>query len=691
MNFFKTIFGERRLRFDITTIFTILLAATSFFIIFYTYFKIHKSILDFAEMTINRAGKIIYEKVTAFNKEYQEVPQVCDSLIIKADDVSENNKPLIYYLQRNLELHPVIFSIYFGTINGGFFNIENIKQTQQKTFYNEKTKQIPEEASLVIETINRLASPPYRIRKYVDKDLKLLAQETISPIGYDPRLRPWYQGAMASNKPFWTPPYTFVFPPVFGITVASPYYDDQTKDKLGIAGIDLTLQSISDFIKNQNISKNGKAYIINKANGNIILPIDAANNHSSQIEQSLLTQSYNQFIKTQKNSFIQEFDGIQYLISIFSMPDSFNDQWLVAIQAPLNDFFANFFRTQKIVIIISSLIFLISSFLVIVFSRRISKPITTIANEVDKITNFDFSSPVRVSSNIKEIKILDASVAAMRETINWFSKYVPKDIVRQLIKQGKGISLGGEKKEIVVMFTDIENFTPIAEKYPADKLMSLLAEYFDPMSKIILNAQGTIDKYIGDSIMAFWGAPENITNPWRNACRSALKCLKLNLEFDANRQKEQLPPFPTRYGLSFGQAVVGNIGTQERINYTALGDIVNIASRLQSINKTYNTSILITEELNNLIKDEFITRPVDEVAVKGKAVKIKIFELLAEKSTDVSMDAHNNEAKLASMTIEAFTALSNKNIDVAITKYHDILNTFPGDGVASFWINFLKK
>lgn len=692
MAFIKRIFGERRLRFDITTIFTILLAATSFFIIFYTYFKIHKSILNFAETTIDRAGKIIYEKITAFNKEYQEVPQVCDSLIITDSDVSENNKSLIYFLQRKLELHPVIFSIYFGSINGGFFNIENIKQTKQTTFYNDPTKPIPQQASLVIETINRLASPPYRIRKYVDNNLQPLAEETISPITYDPRSRPWYQGAITTNKPFWTSTYTFVFPPVVGITVASPYYDDYTKQKLGVAGIDLTLQSLSDFIKNQEISKNGKAYIINKTDGQIVLPIEKVDQtYPSNLDQSLLKQSYDAFIKTKKNSFIQNFNGVQYLIAIFSMPDSFDDQWLVAIQAPLNDFFADFFKTQKIIIIISSLIFLISSFLVIIFSRKISKPITTIANEVDKITHFDFSSPIRIYSNIKEIKILDASVAAMREAINWFSKYVPKDIVRQLIKQGKKITLGGEKKEIVVMFTDIENFTPIAEKYPADQLMSFLAEYFDPMSKIILNSQGTIDKYIGDSIMAFWGAPENILTPWHNACRCALACLKLNLQFDATRTQKQLPPFPTRYGLSFGQAIVGNIGTEERINYTALGDTVNIASRLQSINKIYNTSILITEQLYQLIKDDFITRPVDEVSVKGKAIKVKIFELIKEKTTDGTIDGLDHEIQLAAMTLEAFTAIQNKNFDIAIAKYEDILTQFPQDGVASYWIKTLKK
>lgn len=691
MGFIKKIFVERRLKFDITSIFTLLLAATTFFIISYTYLKIHSSILNFAETTITRAGKIILEKVTCFSKEFQEIPQACDSLIISAKDVSETNKPLIYYLQRKLLLHPIVFGIYFGTTDGGMLNVENISQTKQKTFYTNPIRSIPKEACFVIETINRSAATAYRIRKYVDAHLNLLTEESIFPIDYDPRTRPWYKGAISSKSTFWTPPYTFIFPPVFGMTVSSPYYSDINSEILGIVGVDLTLKSVSDFIKEQQISKNGHAYIIDNATGQIVLPIEYAGKNTSDLQLSILEKSYQQFKQSKKNSFSQEINSEKYLVSILNMPESFNDRWLIAVIAPLEDFFFEILRTQKIVILISIIIFFLATLLIVIFSRKISKPITTIANEVDKITHFDFSSSTRIKSNIKEIKILDTSVANMRETINSFAKYVPKDIVRQLIKQGKGITLGGEKKQIVVMFTDIENFTPIAEKHPTDELMSLLAEYFDPMSKIILDSQGTIDKYIGDSIMAFWGAPENVNNPWDKACKAALYAHRFNIEFNHQRINKQLPPFPTRYGLSIGQAIVGNIGTAERINYTALGDIVNIASRLQSTNKVYNTSILITQELYELIKDRFITRPVDQVLIKGKEIKIKIHELIAEDSQDPKIGASEKDKTLAAMSKKAFEAIESGYIEDAVSQYSQILKFYPKDGLASFWLKKLRS
>lgn len=695
MEFFKKIFnkffGERRLRFDITTIFTILLAATSFFIISYTYIKVHKSILKFAEMTIFRAGSVIYEKITCFSKEYQEIPQACDSLIVDHENVSENNTALVYYLQKKLEIHPNIFSIYYGFNDGCFFNIENVSQTKQKTYYSDSNKPIPPDTSFVIETITATSNPQTRVRKYIDKDFKVLAEENIYPIGYDPRVRPWYIGAMNTRKVFWTKPYLFKFPPIYGVTVSGPFYSDIDRKILGIVGVDLSVDALSDFVKKQEISKNGKAFVIDRTTGEIVLPSDQIDKNATPLQLTILKDTFDNFKETKQNSFVQEFEFGKYLVSIFEMPESFNDRWLVAIVAPLDDFFAEIFQTQKIVIFVSLIIFLISSCLVVIFSRKISRPITTLANEVDKITNFEFSSPVRINSKIKEIKILDASVAALREAIQSFSKYVPKEIVRKLIKQGKGITIGGEKKQIVVMFSDIENFTPIAEKNSADKLMTLLEEYFDPMSKIILESQGTIDKYIGDSIMAFWGAPEDVSNPWQKACRAALKCLKLNHKFDAERVEKNLPSFPTRYGLSIGQAIVGNIGTEERINYTALGDIVNTASRLQSTNKIYSTSILITEELNELVKDQFVTRPIDEVVVKGKEIKIKIFELLGEKTNGSEISASTQDINIASMTTEALADLKNNAIEAAIVKFKKILEAFPKDGVAIYWLNKLTK
>ena len=172
---------------------------------------------------------------------------------------------------------------------------------------------------------------------------------------------------------------------------------------------------------------------------------------------------------------------------------------------------------------------------------------------------------IPVKSQIEEIITLDKSITTMRSAVNSFGKYIPKEIIKSLVQQGQEIALGGERKNLVVLFSDIKDFTTISESLPVELLMPSLAAYFDVLSKIILASEGTIDKYIGDSIMAFWGAPQTVVDPVKKACLTALKCHRAcNLMPKENR----LAVWTTRFGIHTGEVIVGNIGTNDRMNYT---------------------------------------------------------------------------------------------------------------------------
>jgi adenylate cyclase len=165
----------------------------------------------------------------------------------------------------------------------------------------------------------------------------------------------------------------------------------------------------------------------------------------------------------------------------------------------------------------------------------------------------------------------------------------------------------------------------------AEQLMVHLSEYLDELTRIIMHYGGTVDKYIGDAIMAFWGAPLWQEDHAILACRAALKCQKkissLNLEW----KEKELPPLNTRIGLNTGDTIVGNMGSTDRMNFSAIGDTVNLASRLEGVNKYYGTSIMVSESTYKQAKNYFIFRYTDKVKVKGKKQAIKIFELIAEK------------------------------------------------------------
>ena len=212
----------------------------------------------------------------------------------------------------------------------------------------------------------------------------------------------------------------------------------------------------------------------------------------------------------------------------------------------------------------------------------------------------------------------------MKKGLRSFKKYVPADLVRQLIDLEKEAVLGGEKRTITILFSDIADFTTISEQLSAEALVEVLGVYFHEMSSIILQNGGTIDKYIGDAIMAFWGAPVPQTNHASLACMSALKCQDY-LDRLAAAGK---PFFRTRIGIHTGEVIVGNIGDEERLNYTIIGNSVNLANRLEGLSKYYGTRIIISDETMAQVAGEFVTRKLDLVAVKGQFHGMGVYELV---------------------------------------------------------------
>jgi adenylate cyclase len=184
---------------------------------------------------------------------------------------------------------------------------------------------------------------------------------------------------------------------------------------------------------------------------------------------------------------------------------------------------------------------------------------------------------------------------------------------------------------MTIFFSDIADFTTISEQLTPEKLVENLKVYFKGMSSTILSNSGTVDKYIGDAIMAFWGAPNYIENHAVLACISALKCQNFLKELSEKWKNENQPMFKTRIGLNTGEVTVGNVGYEERLNYTVLGDNVNLASRLEGLNKFYGTKIIISESTYEQAKDFIEVRKLDLVSVKGKSKGVYIYQLISEK------------------------------------------------------------
>jgi len=208
-----------------------------------------------------------------------------------------------------------------------------------------------------------------------------------------------------------------------------------------------------------------------------------------------------------------------------------------------------------------------------------------------------------------------------------FSHYVSKNVVSEIVKNPHTLRLSGEEKELTIMFSDIKGFTSISETLQPQEVSQFLNEYLTEMTNIILKHNGTLDKYIGDAIMSIWGAPLTDQNAPENAVLAAL------LQQQAHKQLQQqiwskrnLPIIETRFGINTGVVRVGNMGTPEQFNYTVIGDQVNIAARLEPLNKVYGTNILITQFTKEKLPEKFLCRMIDKVKVKGKKLPVTIYE-----------------------------------------------------------------
>ncbi len=265
-----------------------------------------------------------------------------------------------------------------------------------------------------------------------------------------------------------------------------------------------------------------------------------------------------------------------------------------------------------------------------------------------------------------------------------FSSYVSPEVVEQIITHPEQLRLGGEKREITVLFSDIRNFTTISEDFPPEKLVTFLNEYLGPMTKCIMKQKGTLDKFIGDAIMAIFNAPVTLSDHADRACFTALEMLDTLDRLNKYWQSKNFPILNIGIGINTGVAVIGNMGAEVRFNYTAIGDTVNLACRLEGLNKIYGTNIIISEFTAKAIKSEFLLRELDRVKVVGKKKYITIFELMGYKFD-------NKKVKLKQKFEEALYLYRNRNFMKALELLQDLQKTFPYDGPINVYIERCKK
>jgi len=266
-----------------------------------------------------------------------------------------------------------------------------------------------------------------------------------------------------------------------------------------------------------------------------------------------------------------------------------------------------------------------------------------------------------------------------------FGHYLSDTVVSELLNDPEKLTLGGEKKHITAAFTDVKGFSTISEQLTPTELVTLLNLYLSQMSDIILDLGGTIDKYEGDAIIAFFGAPVDLKDHASRACRAAIQMKKTEARLNTRFLEDQLAPGPllTRIGINTGDMVVGNMGTARKMDYTIMGNAVNLAARLEGVNKQYGTWILTSEITKENAGDDFAFRMLDRVRVVGINEPVRLYQVVDEtKYLEAEM------GKAISSFHAGIERFENKEWDGAIEAFTQVLNLIPGDGPAE---TFLKR
>jgi len=478
---------------------------------------------------------------------------------------------------------------------------------------------------------------------------------------YDPRKRPLYTGP-ALGEIHWTDPYYFFITKDAGITAAYKWRDPSSGE-MRLVAFDLLLMDLSRFTTGLRPSANGKVFVLHPDGSLLGLPADdrwagpadvrdalrspaerGGGTAQADREAVLLTAeelalpSVSRAVEVWKR---QEKSGLSlfpYTAEGESWWGGFrpftiaNQQLWIGVVMPERDFLAQASRLRNQVLLVSGLALVVAVLLTGVLARRYSRPLEALAEQSARVRELRLTDHASVRSPLREIAQLADANAQMLTALDSFSRYVPMELVRQLLHRGEVAQIGGRDAELTILFTDIAGFTDVSEQMPPQELAQHMAEYFGAMLEELHAERATVDKFIGDAIVAFWGAPEPEPQHAQRAVRAVLRCRDRLVELNAAWSLRGLPSLPTRFGLNTGPAVVGNVGAPERLNYTVLGDTVNMASRLEALNSRYGTTVLVAEGVAEAAGPEFAWRRIDRVAVKGKTEAVTIYEPLGEAS-----------------------------------------------------------
>lgn len=544
------------------------------------YSKAKKEIYTLWEKIGDQAALNAKEAVVAYFENAPATLKMVEGLVAEEQLLLSSSEAIFDICYRMLKENPEFVTAYYFKPDGTFYGVLRDAEGFQATFRvvdQEKTKE-----------------ENYRI----GPNHQWILFETLGS-NYDPRNRPFWKSALAHPEGGWSEVYDFAETGAKGFTYVLAHPGNQGID--GYWAVDFQVNLLSQFLHTLKVGKEGSVYIVTP---------DGALVAESSIKDVAALQRY-----LESDAYTK-----RRIFSSVTLPKDLGIDWKIITIIHENDFLkpirSHAGRSLAVGLFFTAIFLVVTA----LFFGKVSERLKEMALEMDEAGQMIFNdrSVDSLIYRIRELNMMNHALHKMKAGLQSFSKYIPVDIVKKLLHSGQAAKPGAEKKPVTALFIDLAHFTSMAEALPSDEVVHILGEFLTTVTDAVDSEKGMIDKFIGDAAMALWGTPQPIPDPAVSACRAALAIKKrLSSNF----------PLDFRIGINTGVAMVGNFGSTQRLDYTAIGDAINIASRLEKLNKFYGTKILIGPSTAEEVKGAFLIRPIDSVLLEGRTRPLVVYEL----------------------------------------------------------------
>jgi adenylate cyclase len=557
----------------------------------------------------DRVRAEVNARITGSEAAFGAIRSIFQQRVIATRD--DEKREFVFLSQ--IQAQPSLSWIVFGSPDGDFFASHKLGDNELET----------------IEIIEQGGHWRARADRYgVLPTSTEFKTRTLSDSDYRATNQRWYQAGIKADVPSWVEITEHPGRARAAIAYAGPV--DVDRDRKGVLAVMMDFDRLSQFLGGLVVGDQGSAFVM-ASDGHIIADPDfradelkGTDLSDNPLMSTVGTTGKHMAAGETALALRIEREGAYDAVSI--TPLGFLD-WSVVVVIPEREFLGEIEDTRmRLVIGLGLFIMLIGIAAAIATGRLIARPLRALVTDLSRIERFDLERVLPRPSPILEFDALSSATVRMAVGLTSFGRYMPRDLVRGLIADGVEAAPGGTLRPLTVMFVDLAGFTGLAESL-GEKIVPVIGAYLQAASLAVESHGGTIDKFIGDAVMAFWGAPHPFPDHAAAACQGAIACM------EAVRATGMVDgaglPLRLRIGINSGTALVGNIGSPTRLNYTAIGDSVNVASRLEAVNKIYGTDVIIGEETRRLAAKRIVVRDLDRIAVYGRSGGTAIYELIA--------------------------------------------------------------